>query len=129
MADEQITNLVRQWTQAELQADAGALDALLTADFVGVGPRGFTLTKEQWLARYRAGDLRNESFVLADLAVRVYGDTAVAVGVQSQHSSFQGHDASGQFRATLICVRQEGAWRIAGWQASGPIPAMPPRQG
>jgi ketosteroid isomerase-like protein len=129
MAPEQITNLIRQWTQAELQADTAALDRLLAADFAGVGPRGFVLTREQWLARYRSGDLHNESFALEEPAVRVYGETAVVVGIQNQRTTFQGHDAGGRFRTTLICARQDGDWRIAGWQASGPIPATPPQQG
>jgi hypothetical protein len=129
MAHEQITDLVRRWVEAEVHDNADALESLLAADFVGVGPRGFVLTREQWLARYRSGGLHNDSFALEEPAVRLYGETAVVVGIQNQSVSFQGHDASGRFRATLICARQDGDWRIAGWQASGPIPAMPPQQG
>ena len=61
--------------------------------------------------------------------MRDYGEAAVAVGIQDQRTSFQGHDASGRFRATLILVRQAGRRVIAGWQASGPIPDAPPSRG
>lgn len=129
MANEQILDLGRRWTDAELKGDAAALDALLADDFVGIGPRGFVLTRQQWVERYRGRDLKNDAFAWRDVAIRDYGDTVVAVGIQDQRTTYQGNDVSGRFRTTLVCVRQGGDWRIAGWQASGPIPDMPPRQG
>jgi ketosteroid isomerase-like protein len=129
MPREQILSFAHDWADAERRGDVDFLARNLVDDFVGVGPRGFPLTKEQWLARYRSGDLRNESFALQEVAVRDYGEAAVAVGIQDQRTSFQGHDASGRFRATLIVVRQAGRWLIAGWQASGPLPDAPPSRG
>jgi uncharacterized protein (TIGR02246 family) len=123
-----VDQLVQQWTDAEVRGDADALAHLLTDDFVGIGPRGFTLTREQWLARFRSGDLRNESITLEDVAVRSYGDTVVVLARQVQRTYYQNQDVSGQFRTTLIAVRQAGDWRIAGWQASGPIPDVPPNR-
>ena len=129
MTHEQILDLGRRWADAERRADVAALDALLTDDFVGVGPRGFVLNRQQWLDRYRSGDLKNDAFSWQDVSVRDYGEAAVAVGIQDQRTSFQGHDASGRFRATLIVVRQAGRWLIAGWQASGPVADAPPSRG
>ena len=134
MTREQILERGTRWADAERRGDVAALDTLLADDFVGIGPRGFTLTKEQWLARYRADALRNESFALEDVAVRLYGDTAVATGRQVQRTQYRDpggefRDASGQFRTSLVCVRQAGGWRIAGWQASGPLPDVPPSRG
>ncbi len=120
--------LAQQWTDAEVRGDVGFLERMLADDFVGIGPFGFMLTREQWLARYRSGDLRNESVTLDEVLVRGYGDTAVIVGRQTQRTFFQGRDVSGRFRTTLICVRQAGDWRVAGWQASGPIPDAPPNR-
>jgi hypothetical protein len=81
-----VLDLVREWVDAELRGDAQALDTLLAADFVGVGPRGFVLTRQQWLARYRSGDLRNTGFELRDPQVRDYGAAAVVVGTQAQQT-------------------------------------------
>ncbi|HEX5502082.1 MAG TPA: nuclear transport factor 2 family protein [Thermomicrobiales bacterium] len=129
MADEQILALVQQWADAEQRGDVDFMARNLVDDFVGVGPRGFTLTKEQWLARYQSGDLHNESITVDELAVRVYGEAAVAIGRQTQRTQYQGRDVSGRFRAALILARRDGRWLIAGWQASGPIPDMPPGRG
>ena len=129
MTSEQVLDLGRRWADAERQSDAAALDALLAADFVAVGPRGFVLNRQQWLDRYRSGDLRNEAFSWQDVAVRDYGEAAVAVGIQAQQTSYQGHDASGRFRLTLVAARQAGRWLIAGLHLSGPIPDVPPGRG
>lgn len=127
--DDQVQRLVQQWAAAELDGDGDFLAGMLADDFVAVGPRGFTLTKQQWLARYQTGDLRNEAFVVDELAVRHYGAAAVVIGRQTQRTQYQGHDVSGQFRVTLVCVRQREGWLIVGLHISGPLPDMPPKHG
>lgn len=113
--------LLERWVAAELAGDPDTLEGLLAADFTAVGPRGFVLDKEQWIHRYRTGGLQNEAFVLEELRVRNYGSSVVAVGIQAQQSSYEGHDASGRFRATLIAVQRDGAWTLAGAHL-GPLP-------
>jgi ketosteroid isomerase-like protein len=127
MSHDQIPELIRRWADAESRSDAETLDALMTDDCSLIGPRGFVLDRQQCLDRYRSGALRTEAFSWSDLSVREYGTTAVVVGVVTQRASFQGQDASGRFRATQIAVNQDGRWRCAGLQFSGPIPDMSPR--
>src|SRR5215217_9358010 len=113
MATNDVLDLVRRWAAAEQRNDAGSLDGLLADDFVGVGPLGFVLTRDQWLARFGNG-LENRSFAVEDAQVRDYGTAAVIVGVLAQETSFRGGDNSGRFRLTLVAVRPDGAWRLAG---------------
>jgi ketosteroid isomerase-like protein len=114
VSSESVLELIRDWTDAELRGDNQALDALLAADFVGVGPRGFVLTRDQWLARYRSGDLRNTAFELQEPQVRDYGAAAVVVGTQAQQTTHQGRDTSAELRATLVAVRPNDRWLLAG---------------
>ncbi len=124
----QLEELTRQWASAELRGDTAFLGSILADDFVGVGPRGFTLTKEQWLARHEAGNLRYESFGLDEVEVRFYGDAAVAVCRQSAEGVYEDengrYDIHEQFRATLVFVRQQEKWLLAGLQLS-PILGRP----
>jgi len=47
-----VLDLVQRWAAAEEKNDAGTLDGLLDGEFAGVGPFGFILTRDQWLARF-----------------------------------------------------------------------------
>lgn len=127
--DAAVQRLIDEWTAAELHGDADALARITADDFVGIGPRAFTLTKEQWLARYRSGDLRHDAFALNDATIRTYDDAAVVVGRQVQRTQFKGSDVSGEFRVSLVLVQRAGGWQIVGWQASGPIMDAPPSRG
>src|SRR6266487_4636921 len=89
--EQQVRELAQRWADAERHADAGALDELLVDDFRAVGPLGFVLTKQQWLDRYRASGLENTSFTFDEVEVRGYGETAIAIGKQTQTGSLQDH--------------------------------------
>jgi uncharacterized protein (TIGR02246 family) len=107
-----VLDLVEGWAEAEQRNDAQALDGLLADDFVGVGPAGFVLGRQQWLGRFGNG-LENRSFAVEDAQVRDYGTAAVVVGVLAQETSFQGRDNSGRFRLTLVAVRPADRWLLA----------------
>ena len=119
---EELNKLVEDWAFAELRGDTTFLRRTQTDDFVGVGPRGFTLTKDQWLARHEAGNLCYESFRLDDVQVRAYGDAAVAVCRQSAEGVYKDeggrYDIHEQYRATLIFMKLQERWLLAGLQLS-----------
>jgi ketosteroid isomerase-like protein len=123
-APDEVLDLVTQWAGAEQDNDAGRLDGLLDHSFVGVGPLGFVLTREQWLVRFANG-LVNRSFAIEDPQVRDYGAAAVVVGVLAQETSWQGNDNSGRFRVTLVAVRPAERWLLANVHI-GPL-QVPPR--
>lgn len=118
-----LEEFAQEWAAAEQRGDAAFLEGALTDDFVGVGPLGFMLTKEQWRGRF-AGGLAYESFALDELEARFYGEAAVATCRQKQAGGFQGNDVGGEFRATLVFAEKEGSWLLAGWHAS-PIAGVP----
>src|SRR5919198_6693538 len=113
-AKDQVLELGRRWAAAERTGDVDALGPLLADDFILVGPLGFMLDKEQYLGSRRSGDLKHASLIWEDVSVRVYGDAAVAVGSQTQRSTYQGRDASGRFRVTQVAIRRGNHWMLAG---------------
>jgi ketosteroid isomerase-like protein len=123
----EVLDLVTSWAKAEESNDAAALDRLLAGDFVGVGPLGFVLGRDQWLARFGNG-LENRAFAVEDAQVRDYGAAAAVVGVLAQETSFRGGDNSGRFRLTLVAVRPADRWLVAGVHI-GPLQAAPPTGG
>ena len=124
-AHDGVLELVQRWAAAEQENDAGRLDGLLAGGFAGVGPFGFILTRDQWLARFTNG-LVNRSFTVTDLQVRDYGTAAAGIGVLAQETSWQGNDNSGRFRVTLVAVPAGEGWVLAQVHI-GPLQAPPGR--
>src|SRR5438105_1052279 len=107
---QELKGLSDDWAVAELRGDTAFLERTLADDFVGVGPRGFLLTKEDWLQRITSSALKYEQFDWDETQVRSYGDAAIVIGRQTQKAKYQGHPVEGEFRTTLVFVRQQGRW-------------------
>jgi ketosteroid isomerase-like protein len=124
----QVAELVAAWAEGEAANDAERVGAHLAEDFVGVGPVGFVLNREQWLARF-AGGLHNDAFVIEDVDVHDHGGAAFVVGVLAQQTTFgPGQDNSGRFRITIQAVRGDAGWRITSvhiGMLGGPMPGRP----
>jgi uncharacterized protein (TIGR02246 family) len=117
--EQEIVRLADAWANAELRGDTTLLESLLADDYIGIGPLGFLLTKQEWLARHEAGDLKYESFNLDEVQVRVYNnDAAVLTGRQAQQATYRGNSIPGQFRISLVFVQQQGQWQLASLQLS-----------
>jgi len=125
---DSVLDLVRRWAAAEQANDPAQLDALLTSDFVGVGPAGFVLDREQWLARFGHG-LRNQVFTIEDPQVHDHGTAAIVIGVDAQQTTFGGADNSGRFRISLTAVQSGDEWAVASVHIGPlqPAPARPAR--
>ena len=103
-----IRELESQWARAEVAGDVSTLDKLATEGFTLVGPFGFVLDKQQWLDRYRSGDLTTSELDWHDLRIREIGDTALVIGVQDQRAAYRGTPSNGQFRRP----RESWLWRL-----------------
>jgi len=78
--EEAIRKLDNERIQAQIHADATALDRIYADDFIGVGPSGRVRTKPQVISDFTSGDLKFQSITTDDVQVRVYGNTAVETG-------------------------------------------------
>ncbi|MFL5657119.1 MAG: nuclear transport factor 2 family protein [Ktedonobacteraceae bacterium] len=112
-AEQEVLHLTDAWAAAELSGDAAFLESVLVDDFIGIGPLGFMLTKQEWLARHQSGDLKYEAFNMDEIKVRVYNDAAVLTGRQVQKGAYRGNSIQAQFRTTLVFVQQQGQWKLA----------------
>jgi ketosteroid isomerase-like protein len=124
----QLEKLGEEWAAAELNGDTAALGRILAEDFVAVGPRGFMLTREEWLSRHDSGNLTYESFEWDEVSVRVHGDAAVMIGREAARGRYQDGDfryeIQDQFRATLLFVEEQERWLLIGLHLS-PIAGPP----
>src|SRR3989442_15919956 len=75
--EAEVLERAEEWRKAELRGDVAALDRLLAADFIGIGPRGFVLNKEAWLRPHASGDFRDQNMGQRDPILRTYTDSAI----------------------------------------------------
>ena len=78
--EEAIRKLDNERIQAQIHADAAALDRIYADDFIGVGPSGTVRTKSQVISDFTSGDLKFQSITTDEVKVRVYGNAAVETG-------------------------------------------------
>ena len=111
---QEVTQLANTWATAELQGDSAFLEKFLVEDFVGVGPLGFLLNKQQWLARHQSGEMKYSTHTLDEVGIRAYNEAAIVIGRLTQEATYQGHPMNVQMRTTLVFVHQQGQWQLAG---------------
>ena len=109
---EEIRKMDRERIQAQVSADAVALDRIYADDFTGVGPSGTLRTKKDVLADFKSGRLKFQSITTDDVRIRVYGNAAVETGL----STMEGQDAAKvvpeENRFTRVWIKQGGRWRL-----------------
>ena len=121
-----------EWAAAEQAGDTGALGTLLAEGFTAVGPLGFILPKQAWLARHRSGDLAYEAFGLEEVQARAIGQDAVVVTARNNtRGSYRGHPIPEATRATLVLASNGGRWQLAAIHISfiAGTPGAPPIPG
>ncbi len=112
--EQEVARLADAWATAELQGDTAFLERLLSDDFIGVGPLGFLLSRQEWLARLQSGDLKYTAHTLDEVRVRAYNEAAIVIGHLTQEAAYRGNPISAQLRTTLVFIHQHEQWHLAG---------------
>jgi uncharacterized protein (TIGR02246 family) len=110
--EQAIRQVDNERIQAQIHADAAALDRIYADDFIGVGPSGTVRTKPQVISDFTSGNLKFQSITTDDVQVRVYGDTAVETGRSTMNGQDKGKAVPRDNRFTRVWVKQQGRWRL-----------------
>jgi uncharacterized protein (TIGR02246 family) len=110
--EQAIRQLDNERIQAQIGADALALDRIYADDFIGVGPSGTVRTKAQVISDFTSADLKFQSITTDDVQVRVYGNTAVETGRSTMIGQDKGQTVPRDTRFTRVWVKQQGRWRL-----------------
>ena len=109
---EGIRKLDEERIQAQIHADAEALDRIYADDFIGIGPSGTVRTKPQVLADFTSHDLKFQSITTDDVQFRVYGNTVVETGRSIMVGQDKGKVVPRDNRFTRVWVWRHGRWRL-----------------
>src|SRR4029078_6396783 len=74
--EQAIRQLDNERIQAQIHADALALDRIYADDFIGVGPSGTVRTKPQVISDFTSGNLKFQSITTENGRGPVYGNAA-----------------------------------------------------
>src|SRR5438876_1221165 len=110
--EEAIRKLDNERIQAQIHADATALERIYADDFIGVGPSGTVRTKPQVILDFTSGDLRFQSITTDDVRVRVYGNAAVETGRSTMDRQDKGKAVPHDTLFTRVWIKQQGRWRL-----------------
>ena len=121
-AEHAIRQVDHERIQAQIGADAVALDRIYADDFIGIGASGTVRTKAQVIADFTSGDLKFQSITTEDVRVRVYGNTAVETGRSKMIGQDRGKAVPRDNRFTRVWIKQVGRWRLVSNHYSSLIP-------
>jgi uncharacterized protein (TIGR02246 family) len=110
--EQAIRQLDNERIQAQIGADAVALNRIYADDFIGVGPSGTVRTKAQVISDFTSGELKFQSITTDEVQVRVYENTAVETGLSTMVGQDKGQAVPRDTRFTRVWVKQQGRWRL-----------------
>lgn len=116
--EQTLIQMEHDWSEADLHKDAAALKRILADDWIGIDFEGTVLNKQQALVGIVSDSGSLETTVLRDMKVRVYGNTAVVTGIDTETGDYHGKDSSGRYMWTDVFVRRGGRWQAVSSQST-----------
>jgi ketosteroid isomerase-like protein len=117
----QILALENAWNAAELQHDPGALDQLLTDDFVITEPDGTLQTKKEHMTSTKDKSYHYDLLVSEDFRIKVYGTVGVVTGTYHEKGKYKGKAFDRRGRFTDTWIKLNGMWHCVASHDSLPV--------
>jgi ketosteroid isomerase-like protein len=117
--EQAVRTATQRWLDATVRADADALDGMLTEGYTFThATTAITDSRDEWLESFRSGRRRYKSWQISDTTVRLFGGTAIMTGRGHQEVVRDDGIFNLYTSFTNVWVQQDGAWRLAVWQAT-----------
>jgi hypothetical protein len=109
-ARAQVLALEKAWNQAYKVGDTNALAAILDNSLVLVEDDGSLKTKSEFLASVKSASVNQEQVAPESLTVRVFGNTAIAIGVIAVKETHGGKTVVHRERFIDTWLNRNGTW-------------------
>jgi ketosteroid isomerase-like protein len=110
VARTQVLGLEKAWNQAYKAGDVKALSSILDNSLVLVEDDGSLKTKSEFLASVKAANANDEQVASESLTVRVFGNTAIAIGVIAVKEAKGGKTVVRRERFIDTWINKNGSW-------------------
>jgi ketosteroid isomerase-like protein len=122
-----IQELEARFARAVVTGDRAFYDRVLAEDFTHTSHSGVFKTRAEFMAEnkfdetkeLKSGRTRYDAYDVDDLAIRVYGETAVVTGRTSPKGlNAQGQPISGRYRYLRVWVKRQGRWQAVAFEGT-----------
>ncbi len=110
--EKEITRIEHELADALPKADITVFERYTDPDWTFVTPAGEVWTWPQTADLLKKGALKTSAVKLDEVKVKVYGETAIASVLDTETTTFNGNDISGQYRGTDVFVKRDGKWKL-----------------
>ena len=119
--EQQILAIFEDGDKALMSADVDALSRIFADDYVQYGESGHPLSKQQILDNFRTGAIRYSSIVSTGRKIRIFGDTAVVHGSESDEVVAAGKRSTVRYLYLDVLLRRNGEWKLVASQLARPV--------
>jgi hypothetical protein len=123
MQRQEIVNLENETARAIQLNNGTFFRRVYSDDFVGVLSRGQAVNKLKYIELVQSTSVKYETFVVSDIRVRLYQETAVASCAWSARGIVEGKHVSSQIRMIHVYVNGQRGWQVVASQATFLPPA------
>jgi len=113
----ELVSLEKEMAHAKLLNNPSFFRRVFSDDYHGANATGEILDKSQVVARIESSGIKYYTFVVSDIAVRVYGASAVVTCTWSARGEQNGHAFARQSRVIHVYVNNKaGGWKVVAGQ-------------
>jgi len=107
--------------RALMSADLGVLAEIFADDYLQYNEAGQASTKQDVLNNFRTGTIRYPSIVSTSRKIRVFGDTAVVHGSESDEVEVNGERFQVRYVYLDVLRKCDGEWKLVASQLARPM--------
>ena len=117
-ASDELKQIENDWVDASKTKNAEKLGDILADSWVALGCDGQRTDKAKALAEMKTPGNSLDTIEMGPMTVRIFGNTAVVTGSDTEKSMENGKDTSGKYVWTDVFVKQNGKWRAVASQST-----------
>ncbi len=119
--EQQILALHEAGDKALMSADLAVLAQIFADDYVQYNEAGQAFTKQDVLNKFRTGAIRYPSIVSTARQIRIFGDTAIVHGAESDEVESDGKRFSVRYVYLDVLRKHHGEWKLVTSQLARPM--------
>ena len=119
--EDQILALHEAGDKALMTGDLDVLERIFADDYVQYNESGKAFTKQDVLNNFRTGAIRYPSIVSTSRTIRLFGDTAVVHGSESDEVEVGGKRSEVRYVYLDVLQKRDGEWKLVASQLARPV--------